>query len=96
MCLASSSYIPFHPPRNPRIITAGKVRQMVAEELIDRNRSDIAKSYSGEHPENTAKHIDDSLIENQQGIDKSSVKTQHSRRNEVMQDQSKRGGGIMT
>jgi hypothetical protein len=38
---------------------------MVAEELIDRNRPDIAKSYSGEHPENTAKHIDDSLIENQ-------------------------------
>jgi hypothetical protein len=51
---------------------------MVVEELIDRNRPDIAKSYSGEAPENTAKHIDDSLIEKQQGIDKSSVKTQHS------------------
>jgi transcriptional repressor NrdR len=83
-------------PRKPRIITAGKVRQMVAEELIDRNRPDIAKSYSGEPPENTAKHIDDSLIEKQLGIDKSSVKTQHSKRNEVMNDQSKRGGGIMT
>jgi transcriptional repressor NrdR len=83
-------------PRKPRIITAGKVRQMVAEELIDRNRSDIAKSYSGEPAVNTTKHIDDSLIEKQRGIDKSSVKTQHSRRNEVMHDQSKRGGGIMT
>jgi hypothetical protein len=65
-------------PRKDRIITAGKVRQMVVEELIDRNRPDIAKSYSGEPPENTAKHIDDSLIEKQQGINKSSVKTQHS------------------
>jgi transcriptional repressor NrdR len=83
-------------PRKPRTITAGKVRQLVAEELIDRNRPDIAKSYSGESPENSAKHIDDSLIKKQQGIDKSSDKTQHSRRNEVMHDQSKRGGGIMT
>jgi transcriptional repressor NrdR len=83
-------------PRKPRIIAAGKVRQMVAEELIDRNRPDIAKSYSGEPAVNTAKNIDDSLIEKQRGIDKSSVKTQHSRRNEVMHDQSKRGGGIMT
>jgi transcriptional repressor NrdR len=83
-------------PRKPRTITAGKVRQMVAEELIDRNRPDIAKSYSGEPAVNTTKHIDDSLIEKQRGIDKSSVKTQHSRRNEVMYDESKRGGGTMT
>jgi transcriptional repressor NrdR len=83
-------------PRKSRTITAGKVRQMVAEELIDRNRPDIAKSYSGEPAVNTTKHIDDSLIERQHGIDKSLVKTQHSRRNEVMHDQSKRGGGIMT
>jgi transcriptional repressor NrdR len=83
-------------PRKPRTIAAGKVRQMVAEELINRNRLDIAKSYSGEPAVNTTKHIDDSLIERQRGIDKSSVKTQHSRRNEVMHDQSKRGGGMMT
>jgi hypothetical protein len=83
-------------PRKPRTITAGKVRQMVAKELIDRNRPDIAKSYSGEPAVNTTKHIDDSLIEKQRGIDKSSVKTQHSRRNEVMYDRSKRGGGTMT
>jgi transcriptional repressor NrdR len=83
--------------RKDRIITAGKVRQMVAEELIDRNRPDIAKSYSGNPPENTAKNInDDSLVGKQQGIDKSSVNTQRSRRNEVIHDQSKRGGGIMT
>lgn len=83
-------------PRKDRIITAGKVRQMVAEELIDRNRPDIANSYSGNPPENTAKHINDSLVGKQQSIDKSSVNTQHSRRNEVIHDQSKRGGGIMT
>jgi len=83
-------------PQKPRTITAGKVRQMVAEELIDRNRPDIAKSYSGEPAVNTTKHIDDSLIEKQRGIDKSSVKTQHKRRTEVMYDQSKRGGGTMT
>jgi transcriptional repressor NrdR len=81
-------------PRKDRIITAGKVRQMVAEELIDRNRPDIAKSYSGNPPENTAKHINDSLVS--KSIDKSSVNTQRSRRNEVIHDQSKRGGGIMT
>jgi transcriptional repressor NrdR len=83
--------------RKDRIITAGKVRQMVVEELIDRNRPDIAKSYSGNPPENTAKNInDDSLVGKQQGIDKSSVNTQRSRRNEVIHDQSKRGGGTMT
>ena len=55
--------------RKDRIITAGKVRQMVVEELIDRNRPDIAKSYSGNSPENTAKNInDDSLVGKQQGI----------------------------
>jgi transcriptional repressor NrdR len=81
-------------PRKDRIITAGKVRQMVSKELIDRNRPDIAKSYSGNPPENTAKHINDSLVD--KSIDKSSVNTQRSRRNEVIYDQSKRGGGIMT
>ena len=84
--------------KSPRekVISAGKVRQMVAEELIDRNRSDISKSYSGNPPENTTKPGYDSPVGKQQGIDKSSVNTQHSRRNEVIHDQSKRGGGIMT
>ena len=78
------------------IITAGKVRRMVAEELVGRNRPDIANSYAGNPPENTTKHIYESTVGKQQGIDKSSVDTQHSRRNEVIHDQSKRGGGIMT
>ena len=83
-------------PRGNKIITAGKVRQMVAEELVGRNRPDIANSYAGNPPENTTKHIYESTVGKQQGIDKSSVDTQHSRRNEVIHDQSKRGGGIMT
>src|SRR5919112_6142201 len=84
--------------KSPRekVISAGKVRQLVAEELIDRNRADISKSYSGNPPENTTKPGNDSPVGKQQGIDKSSVNTQHSRRNEVIHDQSKRGGGIMT
>jgi hypothetical protein len=44
-------------PRRNKIIPAGKVRQMVAEELIGRNRPDIANSYSGNPPENTTKDI---------------------------------------
>lgn len=83
-------------PRGNNIITAGKVRRMVAEELVGRNRPDIANSYAGNPPENTTKHIYESTVGKQQGIDKSSVDTQHSRRNEVIHDQSKRGGGIMT
>ncbi|HEU4447668.1 MAG TPA: hypothetical protein VFR94_23540 [Nitrososphaeraceae archaeon] len=83
-------------PRRNKIIPAGKVRQMVVEELIGRNRPDIANSYSGNPPENTTKDIHDSSVGKQQGINKSSVDTQHSRRNEVIHDQSKRGGGIMT
>jgi hypothetical protein len=82
--------------RENKIIPAGKVRQMVAEELIGRNRPDIANSYSGNPPENTTKDIYDSTVDKQQGINKSSADTQHSRRNEVIHDQSKRGGGIMT
>lgn len=82
--------------RGDKIITAGKVRRMVAEELVGRNRPDIANSYAGNPPENTTKHIYESTVGKQQGIDKSSVDTQHSRRNEVIHDQSKRGGGIMT
>ncbi|MDQ3840118.1 MAG: hypothetical protein M3297_12720 [Thermoproteota archaeon] len=83
-------------PRRERVITAGEVRQLVAEELIGRNRPDIAKSYSGNPPENTTKHIYDSPVGKQPNIDNSSVNTQHSRKNEVIHDQSKRGGGIMT
>jgi hypothetical protein len=38
-----------------KTVTAGRVRKMVAEELRDRNRPEIASSYVGEVPENTQK-----------------------------------------
>ena len=81
--------------KRDKIISAGKVRHLVAEELRDRNRPDIANSYSDNRPENTTIQGYSRIDDKQQGL-KFSVNTQHSRRNEVVHDQSKRGGGIMT
>ena len=82
--------------KRDKIISAGRVRHLVAEELRDRNRPDIANSYSGNPPENTTTEGYGRIDDKQQGLEKFSVNTQHSRRKEVMHDQSKRGGGIMT
>jgi transcriptional repressor NrdR len=46
-------------------VDAGKVRKMVAEELRERNRPDIASSYSGEQPENTRQGRHELMRENQ-------------------------------
>ncbi|HZB98975.1 MAG TPA: hypothetical protein VE226_03110 [Nitrososphaeraceae archaeon] len=46
-------------------VDAGEVRKMVAEELRDRNRPDIASSYSGERPENTRQGRHELMRENQ-------------------------------
>ena len=46
-------------------VDAGKVRKMVAEELKERNRPDIASSYSGERPENTRQGRHELMKENQ-------------------------------
>jgi transcriptional repressor NrdR len=46
-------------------VDAGNVRKMVAEELRERNRSDIASSYSGERPENTRQGRHELMKENQ-------------------------------
>jgi transcriptional repressor NrdR len=83
-------------PIGDKIISAGKVRHLVAEELQNRNRPDIANSYLGNPPENTTTQGYGRMDDKQQGLEKFSVNTQHSRRNEVVHDQSKRGGGIMT
>jgi hypothetical protein len=79
-----------------KVFTAGRIRNLVAGELRDRNRPDIAGSYSGKTPDKPMKQGYDDLEHKQPGIDKFSVNTQHSRRKEVVHDQSKRGGGIMT
>jgi transcriptional repressor NrdR len=46
-------------------VDAGEVRNMVAEELRERNRPDIASSYSGERPENTRQGRHELMKENQ-------------------------------
>ncbi|HKI07989.1 MAG TPA: hypothetical protein VKA09_06310 [Nitrososphaeraceae archaeon] len=46
-------------------VDGGEVRRMVAEELRERNRSDIASSYSGEQPENTRQGRHELMKENQ-------------------------------
>ena len=46
-------------------VDGGEVRKMVAEELKERNRPDIASSYSGERPENTRQGRHELMKENQ-------------------------------
>jgi hypothetical protein len=81
-----------------KTVSAGQIRSLVAAELRDRNRSDIAASYSGQTPENT---LGDQFQKQNQN-DRISVTgaTQHTRqpanRNRVIHDMSKRGGGIST
>ncbi|MFL6431113.1 MAG: hypothetical protein ACJ71X_06620, partial [Nitrososphaeraceae archaeon] len=73
-----------------KTVTASKIRNLVSNELRDRNRSDIAASISGQTPENTLP--EGNLKNNQPTIADTSV----ANRNRVLHDQSKRGGGIMT
>ena len=69
-----------------KTVTAGRMRNLVSNELRDRNRSDIAASYSGQTPENTLP---------EEGL-KDKEPTAAANRNRILHDQSKRGGGIMT
>jgi transcriptional repressor NrdR len=73
-----------------KTVTASRIRNLVSNELRDRNRSDIAASYSGQTPENTLP--EQNLKDNQPTI----ADTSAANRNRVLHDQSKRGGGIMT
>jgi hypothetical protein len=73
-----------------KTVTAGKIRNLVSDELRNRNRGDIAASYSGQTPENTL--TEQNLKDNQPTVADTSV----ANRNRVLHDQSKRGGGIMT
>jgi hypothetical protein len=65
------------------------IRKLVFNELPDRNRSNIAASYSGQTPENTSPP--ENLKDKQPAI----VDTA-ANKNRVPYDESKRGGGIMT
>ena len=73
-----------------KTVTASRIRNLVSNELRDRNRSDIAASYSGQTPENTLPEED--LKDKQPTI----ADTSATNRNRVLHDQSKRRGGIMT
>jgi hypothetical protein len=73
-----------------KTVTASRIRNLVSNELRDRNRSDIAASYSGQTPENTLP--EESLKDSQSTI----ADTSATNRNRVLHDRSKRGGGIMT
>jgi hypothetical protein len=84
--------------KTDKTVIASQIRGLVAAELRDRNRGDIAASYSGQTPENT---LGDQFSK-QNKNDRISVTgdTQHTRqpanRNRVLHDMSKRGGGIST
>ncbi len=71
-----------------KTVTGSRVRKLVASELRDRNRGDIASSYSGQVPENT--------LQEQNLKDQQPITDTVSNRNRVLHDTSKRGGGIMT
>ena len=68
-------------------MTASRIEKLVADELRDRNRGDIATSYSGQVPENTLQ--EQSLKDKQPVADNVAVN-----KNRVLHDTSKRGGGI--
>jgi hypothetical protein len=72
-----------------KTVTGGTIRNLVDAELRDRNRSDIAASYSGQTPENTLQK--QNLKDKQPNVDPVAAN-----RNRVLHDTSKRGGGIMT
>jgi hypothetical protein len=71
-------------------VTASRIRNLVFNELRNRNRGDIAASYSDQTPENTLPG--QNLKDNQPTISD----TSSANRNRVLHDQSKRGGGITT
>ena len=55
-----------------KTVTAGRIRNLVTGELRDRNRSDIAASYSGQTPENTSR--DQNLKDKQPVVDTAACK----------------------
>jgi hypothetical protein len=68
-----------------KTVTGSRIRNLVAKELRDRNRSDIAASYSGQVPENT---LPQENLKDKQPIADSVA----ANKNRVLHDASKRGG----
>ena len=79
-----------HTQLKEKTVTASRIRNLVSNELRDRNRADIAASYSGQTPENTLPRED--LNDKEPAISDTTA----ANRNRVLHDESKRGGAIMT
>lgn len=75
--------------KGEKTVNGSRITNLVEDELRDRNRSDIADSYSGQVPENT---LEEQNLKDKQRIADSVA----ANRNRVLHDTSKRGGGIMT
>jgi hypothetical protein len=86
---SSSSKSKTREAKGEKTVTGSRIRNLVSNELRDRNRSDIAASYSGQVPENT---LEEENLKDKQPIADSVA----ANRNRVLHDTSKRGGGIMT
>ena len=80
--------------KEEKTMTAGRVRNMIAKELRDRNEQTIASSYAGEAPENTQKDTMAAKVEPHDPPVGSADTNQHEAyradRDSVMHDRSKR------
>ena len=80
--------------RKEKTVTAGRVRNMIAKELQDRNQKTMASSYAGEAPENTQKDDMAFKVEPHEQTVGSADTDQHEAyradRDSVMHDRSKR------
>jgi hypothetical protein len=80
--------------RKEKIVTAGRVRSMIARELQDRNHQTIASSYTGEMPENVQKRDMNVKVDQHGSFIGSADRDQHeayrANKNSVLHDRSKR------
>lgn len=77
--------------QDKKTVTAGRVRNMVAKELRDRNQRPIASSYSGERPENMSDVNSASLPKPPVGsADRDQHEAYRADRDSVLYDRSKR------
>jgi hypothetical protein len=80
-----------------KIVTPGRVRNMIAKELQDRNQQTIASSYAGETPENVQKRDMNLKVGQHKSFIGSADRDQHeayrANKNSVLHDRSKRARG---
>jgi hypothetical protein len=80
--------------RKEKIVTAGRLRSMIARELQDRNHQTIASSYAGEMPGNVQKRDMNMKVDQHGSLIGSADRDQHeayrASKNSVLHDRSKR------